>query len=202
MAVMAAIAATAAESVTSTGHWPAAGADGWTVDDLAAFPDDGLRYEIIDGILLVSPSATWPHQRALAEVNALLRAACPPQLEVFFAPLDWQPSRNRSFQPDLMVVPQLSYSDPSPRPVLVVEVLSPSTARIDRTLKFSAYADAGVPQYWIVDPGAAETPPTVEVYDLTDGTYVLQGTASGDDELSVTGPVPVTVTPSSLTNRQ
>jgi Uma2 family endonuclease len=188
----------AAEAIAPPLRRPSAGIDGWTVDDLAAFPDDGLRYEIVDGVLLVSPSPTWPHQRALRELTDLLRAACPPHLEVFFAPLDWQPAANRSFQPDLMVVPRLSYADPTPRPVLVVEILSPSTARIDRTLKFSAYADAGVPQYWIVDPGTADTQPTVEVYDLVDGAYFMQGKASGDDELSVTGPVPVRVTPATL----
>jgi Uma2 family endonuclease len=188
----------AAEAIAPPLRRPSAGIDGWTVDDLAAFPDDGLRYEIIDGVLLVSPSPTWPHQRALAELNDLLRAACPPDLEVFFAPLDWQPATNRSFQPDLMVVPRLSYADPTPRPVLAVEILSPPTARIDRTLKFSAYAESGLPQYWIVDPGAAETEPSVEVYDLVDGAYVLQDKASGDDELYVSGPVPVRVAPAAL----
>src|SRR5690606_2491009 len=174
--------------------------DGWTVDDLAAFPDDGLRYEIIDGVLLVSPSPALPHQRAITRLNQVLAAACPPDLEVFVAPLDWQPAASRSFEPGLLVVRRDDATGMKLTgvPALVIEVLSPSTARIDRTLKFSAYAESGVPQYWIVDPGTADTEPSVEVYDLVDGAYVLQGTASGDDELSVTGPVPVRVAPAAL----
>ena len=98
------MAVMAAEAIAPTWHRPSAGTDGWTVDDLAAFPDDGLRYEIIDGILLVSPSPALQHQRTLAELYTLLRAACPSTLEVFFAPVDWQPAANRSFEPDLLVV--------------------------------------------------------------------------------------------------
>jgi Uma2 family endonuclease len=98
----------AAEAIASPLRRPSAGTDGWTVDDLAAFPDDSLRYEIIDGVLLVSPSPALPHQRAITRLNQVLAVACPTDLEVFVAPLDWQPAVNRSFEPDLLVVRRLA----------------------------------------------------------------------------------------------
>ncbi len=63
--------------------------DDWTVDDLARLPDDGLRYELVDGVLLVSPAPRPLHQRAVLELALLLREACPEDLEVFVAPLDF-----------------------------------------------------------------------------------------------------------------
>src|SRR3954471_14031267 len=76
----------------------------WTVDDLRALPDDGLQYELADGVLLVTPAPRPPHQRAAARLFRTLDDACPPHLEVFFAPVDFQPTRRRSLQPDLLVV--------------------------------------------------------------------------------------------------
>lgn len=174
----------------------------WSVDDLAALPDDGLRYELIDGALLVSPSPKPRHQLVSHRLAMLLDAACAAEQRVFAAPLDWQPGADRSFQPDLLVVPVAPLDGPLPAPVLVVEILSPSTKSVDRVLKMHAYAAAGVPQYWIVDPGLDGAEPSIEVYDLIDGTtgaaYRLQGQAAGDEALHVAGPVPTTVIPASL----
>lgn len=66
------------------------------------------------------------------------------------------------------------------------------TNRGDRTLKFSAHPDAGVAQCWLVDPGSATAPSSVSAYDLRGGTYKLQGSATADETLTVTGPVAVT----------
>jgi Uma2 family endonuclease len=183
-----------------TGYRPT-GPGGWTTTDLEALPDDGQRYEIVDGVLLVSPSPAIPHQRVSMRLAQVLIGACPPGFEVFAAPLDWQPAANRSFEPDLLVVNRSDATGAKLTgvPALVVEIASPSTARIDRTLKFSAYADSGVPQYWIVDPGGNGNAPTIEVYDLVDGAYQLQAHASGDDPATVTGAISVAVTPASLT---
>jgi hypothetical protein len=76
----------------------------WTVDDLANLPDDGFRYELFDGVLVVGPAPFVRHQRAARALFRLLDQACPAGLEVLFAPFDFQPSRKRSFQPDLLVV--------------------------------------------------------------------------------------------------
>jgi Uma2 family endonuclease len=77
---------------------------------------------------------------------------------------------------------------------LVVEVLSPGTARIDRMIKLSRYAEGGIGQYWIVDPAV----PSVEVYDLIDGAYALVAHGSGDDAVAVAAPFAVTVIPRRL----
>ena len=75
----------------------------WTVDDLARTPDDGLRYELVDGVLLVSAAPSTVHQIVLVELLALLREACPPDARTLVAPTDYQPTRRRSLQPDVLV---------------------------------------------------------------------------------------------------
>ena len=62
-------------------------AGGWTVDDLDALPDDGLRRELVDGVLLVSPAPRIPHQAVIAALYDLLRASCPPELTVLPGPI-------------------------------------------------------------------------------------------------------------------
>src|SRR5258708_20924551 len=80
----------------------------WTVDDLDTLPDDGLRYELFDGVLVVSPAPVPIHQRVVVELSFLLRHACPDHLEVFVAPLDFRPTRRRSFQPDVLIARRAS----------------------------------------------------------------------------------------------
>src|SRR5699024_10768533 len=72
----------------------------WTVNDLDLLPDDGLQYELLDGLLLVSPAPVPVHQRVITRLLVLLHAACPPGYEVFTAPLDWRPDQRTSLQPD------------------------------------------------------------------------------------------------------
>src|SRR5262249_30295794 len=73
---------------------------GWTVADLASVPDDGMRYELIDGSLLVTPAPCLPHQRVVLGLAVVLRAACPASTETFIAPVDYQPDERNSLQPD------------------------------------------------------------------------------------------------------
>lgn len=169
----------------------------WTVDDLESLPDDGLQYELIDGVLLVSPAPIPVHQRALRELFLLLHAACPEQLEVFFAPLDWQPDNRTSLQPDLLVVAKdkIGRKRINENLALAVEVLSPSTRRKDMVLKRSKYEDVGVPSYWVVDPDA----PSFVAYELVDGRYVEVAHARGDETAEVAAPFPVRVVPAELT---
>lgn len=179
------------------GRWPAAGTirSQWTATDLDNLPDDGLRYEIVDGTLLVSPAPTPFHQRASRRLQRLLEGACPEGFEVFDAPVDWRPDGTTSLQPDLLVVRTADVTRDRllGTPLVVVEVLSPSSVRVDRTVKRDRYAEAGVAQYWIVDPGAADRFATVEVYDLAenaDGTsdYVMQVRAAGEEEMRASLP--------------
>jgi Uma2 family endonuclease len=178
------------------GRWPDRIDGEWTVDDLETLPDDGLRYEIIDGILQVSPSPVTAHQRAVVRLAVAFTAACPPGFEVFVAPLDWQPDRRTSLEPDVLVVPKdaIGPKNITGTPALVVEVLSPSTARIDRMLKFSRYAEGGIGQYWIVDPAV----PSIQIFSLRGGTYELIAEGVDEEQVSGVAPMLVTVSPASL----
>ena len=129
----------------------------WTVDQLHELPDDGNRYEIIDGVLLVSPAPRISHQRAVRDLLVLLDAFVKQlAMEVFVAPTAVTWSSNTEVQPDVLVVP---FVDGGPVPdlthlnqlELAVEVLSPSTVRSDRFTKRREYQRRGVRVYWIVD---------------------------------------------------
>jgi len=131
----------------------------WTPDDVWALPDDGNRYECIDGALLVTPSPGTPHQRVLGRLYLLVAPYVMAQRlgEALFAPADIRLHVDNLVQPDLFVVPpdDTGAVVPSWREVhtllLAVEVLSPSTARYDRALKRRYYQRAGVSEYWVVD---------------------------------------------------
>jgi Uma2 family endonuclease len=175
---------------------PGPGAE-WGVEMLGLLPQDGLRYEILDGILLVSPSSVPAHQRVIRRLFRIFSDVCPADHEVFFAPLDWQPDARTSLQPDLMVVARNRIGERviTGNPALVVEVLSPSSSRYDRVLKFSRYAEAGIAQYWIVDPAST----VIEVFDLdNDRRYRLAVRAGGDVPMTVAAPLAVSLIPAML----
>ena len=120
----------------------------WTVDDLADLPDDGQRYEIIDGELFVTPSPSLRHQEAIGELYLLLRAYLSRERvgHAFFAPADVIFSPIRAVQPDLLVLPLINGRRPDQfgyvgRLLLAIEVLSPSTARADRVAKRTMFRD-------------------------------------------------------------
>jgi Uma2 family endonuclease len=168
----------------------------WTVDDLERLPDDGQRYELLDGVLLVSPAPVRKHQRAVKRVAWTLEAVCPPELEVLFAPLAWQPDRRNSLEPDVLVIradneEEKAVTEPL---TLAVEVLSPSSRRRDLVQKRAKYEECGVASYWVVDPDR----PSVLAWDLVDGRYELAGAAEGDQALELRLPFPVMLSPSAL----
>lgn len=168
----------------------------WTVADLARTPDDGLRYELVDGVLLVSPAPTNRHQVVVGELYLVLRAACTSDVRVMLAPTDYQPTDRRSLQPDLLVARRADVGDePIGAPLLLaVEVLSPSTRSVDLLLKRGVYAESGVAAYWLVDPAV----PSVRALRLVDGAYVDAGLAEGDQVLVLDEPFPVRVVPRDL----
>lgn len=168
----------------------------WTVDDLLDLPDDGLQYELADGVLLVSPAPRPRHQRAVGRLHLLLQAAVPSDFEVFLAPLDFQPTRRRSLQPDLLVVRrsdvgELNITEPL---LLAVEVLSPSTRSKDLLLKKGLYEESGVASFWVVDPDE----PSLVAWDLVDGSYAEVARAVGGDAALLRLPYPVEIVPASL----
>ena len=174
------------------GGWPTHVSWEWTVAMLDALPDDNLKYELLDGTLLVSPLPVPLHQAVIGELHLLLRAVCPPGHFVFLSPLDWRPDGRTSLEPDLLVVrrDRIGVKNIQETPTLVVEVISPSSARIDRMLKFSRYAEGGIEQYWIVDPRV----PSIAVYQLIDGEFALQAESTGAETISLTTPLTISLT--------
>lgn len=121
----------------------------WTAQEVRKLPDDGRRYEVIDGELLVTPSPSASHQEVvrelIVEVTVYLRSE--PVGRLFPAPSDVELDNQTQVQPDIYVRAALP-----PHPlVLAIEVVSPSTARSDRLLKRRLYQRAGVAEYWIAD---------------------------------------------------
>ena len=168
----------------------------WTVDDLDRLPDDGLQYELVDGVLLVSPAPVPLHQRVVTRLTVLLAAHCPPELEVYVSPLDFQPTRRRSLQPDVLVVRR---EDMGPKnlqrpPLLVVEVLSPSTRSKDLLLKRAVYAESGVPSFWVVDPDE----PSLTVLQLGAGDHRELAAVRGQETYQAQEPFPVALRPDAL----
>jgi Uma2 family endonuclease len=130
----------------------------WTADLVRNLPDDGNRYELVSGELVVTPVPRGLHQVAIHE---LVRVLDPWIAKAGAAHLLWSPAdislgEDEILQPDLFVYQTAGgrqlreWSDISSL-LLVIEVLSPSTARFDRQLKRRRYQRAGVPEYWIVD---------------------------------------------------
>jgi Uma2 family endonuclease len=140
-----------------------AGHAGWTVDMLDALPDDGQRYELIDGELFVTPAPSDVHQLVVLELGARLQAYLRPSNvgRAIISPADVRrgdPMRNR-VQPDVFVV-RLANGGRPPYPyalsdlLLAVEVESASNPFFDHQTKRELYLTHGVPEYWIVNPAA------------------------------------------------
>ncbi|WP_246070276.1 Uma2 family endonuclease [Humibacillus xanthopallidus] len=164
--------------------------------DLASMPDDGHRYELIDGVLIVTPAPGFQHQNVLAELNDRLRAACPRELVVLFAPFAVALADDTELQPDLIVARRVDFTarELPVAPLLAVEVLSPSTRRVDLTLKRDRLEEAGCGAYWCVDPTAL----TLVAWELHDGRFVEVASVAGDDVFEASRPFPVTIRPSDL----
>jgi Uma2 family endonuclease len=128
----------------------------WTLEMVRALPEDGKRYEVLDGTLLVSPAPTYRHQRAVGLLYEILAPYTRNTGigETLLSPADLELSPTRMLQPDLFVVPAdvktVSWKDVT-RLLLASEVISPSTARWDRFDKRTAYQEKNVPEYWVVD---------------------------------------------------
>lgn len=147
----------------------------WTYEDYCALPEDGRRYEIIDGELYVSPSPRSIHQALSKRLQFLLY---PLELAghgwVYVAPMDVIMPGASPVQPDLIFVGQeqrsiMTVANICGVPMLLGEILSPKGARYDRVTKLNKYAQCGVPHYWILDPVAR----TLEVMTLENDTYRL-----------------------------
>ncbi|WP_322759256.1 Uma2 family endonuclease [Frankia sp. Cr2] len=164
---------------------------GYTTDDLDQAPDDWRRWELLDGVVVVSPAPSYDHQRVVLRLGAILLAAEQGLKRTLVAPFDVPVSLNKRFQPDVLVLP-----DKEARlPVLAVEVLSRYGRRYDTEKKRIAYQNAGIRSYWIIDPKV----PSVTVHVLgSNGCYDVVATIRGDDPCELTEPFPVTFHPADL----
>jgi Uma2 family endonuclease len=153
-----------------------------TYEDYAALPADGRRYELHDGELSVTPAPSPRHQEISANLSGILREHVKSRGlgKVLYAPIDCLLSDTTIVQPDLIYLDGSRMSAISGRgiegpPTLAVEILSPSTARIDRDVKLQLYARHGVPWYWLVDPDER----TIEAHRLSAGAYEPAGRLEG-----------------------
>jgi Uma2 family endonuclease len=154
--------------------WPAQGE--WTYEDYLRLPDDGNRYEVIRGFLYAMPAPGYDHQFSVVRLARFFDVfvAANDLGVVLVAPFDVLLPRGLGdpVEPDVLFIPRQNQPRSGARnfagvPALVVEVLSPSTRRVDQRVKFDAYREAGIPEYWLVDSLAR----TVVVYRLSeDGT--------------------------------
>lgn len=170
----------------------------FTVADLEAMPDDGRRYELIDGELLVSPAPGWSHQEAAQTLYVILRSACPRDLRVLMAPFAVRIDKFNELQPDVLVAKFADLTEPNlpTAPLLAVEVVSPNSGLRDRSLKKAVYERMGVPSYWLVDPDRNQ--PILTVFEMTGGSYRQVTVVSGRKAWDARQPFPVRIVPADL----
>jgi len=149
----------------------------WMYDDWARLPNDGFRYEVIDGALFMAPPPATAHQLSSGHLfNAMYNHVNANKLGyVFDAPIGVQlPTQPVPIQPDIVFISAAHKSIIGKQyiegvPDLIVEILSPSNWTFDRREKFQLYQQSGVPEYWIVDYHTQ----TIEVFVLEEGEYAL-----------------------------
>jgi Uma2 family endonuclease len=173
----------------------------WTIEDLYQLPDDGGRYEILNGSLLVSPMPSTRHFRITDRIADTLKRAVPPGVWASGVGVGIDIRGGKTyFAPDVIVVREdallrdtkaFDASDV----LLVVEVLSPSNARTDLVLKRHEYAAVMIPVYWIVDPEKK----TVTVLEHDGGEHYREvGTFSPGERFAAEVPFPISLDPAEL----
>lgn len=181
----------------------------YTVHDLPAMPDDGNRYEVLDGQLIVSPSPTAPHQRIAYRLTSILDGAAPNGIDIIQGITVRCGDDNQGLIPDIVITKidamELDHTVDAADVLAVVEVVSPGSRTIDRNSKPVIYAAAGIPVYWRVETApffgqeASDKFPLVLVYESVKGSpYQLQGRYSAGTEILATLPFEVEFDPQEL----
>ncbi len=165
--------------------WPKQG--DWTYEDYLRLPDDGRRYEIIQGVLYVANAPSYDHQFSVLKIATKFELWVEQHGlgVVLTAPFEVHlPGIAKPVQPDILFIAKERTPRPGTQifegaPDLLVEVLSPGSLRLDQHVKFGAYEQAGVPEYWIVDPKTH----SVTIYSLPENSpeYILLGQFTGDE---------------------
>ncbi|MBF6301856.1 Uma2 family endonuclease [Nocardia amamiensis] len=186
---------------------PVPRADSWTAADLDHMPEDGLRYEVLNGQLVVNAAPKPRHQLLIRWLGRALDAVLPPDrlvvegVGVLIG--DDEPI------PDLMVVTDSIELDargvPADQVELVVEVVSKSTTLQDRMVKPVVYAEAGIPNYWRFEPNPfkgqlpGESLPVLFAHELgADRTYELTHRVAAGNAVTLRSPFEFTIDPGSL----
>ena len=184
-------------AVSIADAWPDWG-EPFTVDDLERMPDDGRRYELIDGMLIVSPAPNIPHQRVATVLGILLEAACPDDLVVFGTRVNVRFSLRSALEPDVTVarVADSRGVRLERTPLLVAEVLSPDSVLRDLNLKKAAYERFGIPSYWVVDPDLER--PSLRAYELDSGAYAEVAHVTRGEAFRASKPFEVEIVPDRL----
>ena len=157
-----------------------------TYDQVQLFPDNGKRYELVEGVLLVTPAPDAEHQSIVMNLSFVLKAAAGDEHFVVPGPFDVFISEVTYFEPDVVVALD---ADVGPArlertPLLLVEVASRTTRLIDLGTKRLAYEAAGVPEYWLVDPDE----PSLTVLRLVGGSYEEVAKVTGDEPYDASYP--------------
>lgn len=162
----------------------------FTPADRAAMPEDGRRVELVDGCLVVSPSAGRAHNDVVMHLFRLLDRACPDGVTIYNVPYDYRLPDDSELVPDITVArtADLGPNRITVPPLLVVEVLSPSSRWMDPVVKRAKYEQAGVPAHWIADPVAGR----MTVLELESGGYVERAVVEAAD-VALARPFPVVV---------
>jgi len=188
------------ETITDTVSLPIR-PDGFTIADIDALPESrGIRYELIDGVLFVSPMPRWRHQLVVDSLGEVLKRSCPPELVVHPQEQDVRLGERTNLVPDLLVarLTDIDLDDHvAVAPLLVVEVVSPSSRAMDLRVKLEVYEEMGIPSYWVVHPADD----WVRAYEIRKGVYELVAEAEGDGLFEVGNPFPVTFRPTDLLAR-
>jgi Uma2 family endonuclease len=169
----------------------------FTVDDLDRMPDDTFRYELVDGVLMVSPAPSVPHQAVLSELAVQLHHACPRGVFAVPAP-GMRMSADTELVPDLVVIrqDQLAGRRVTRPPLLAVEIQSPSSALFDPHTRKAVYERFSIESYWIVVPDVDL--PELIAFELRDGRYEQVAHVTGERPFRAERPFPVEVVPARL----
>jgi Uma2 family endonuclease len=172
----------------------------WNVEELYALPEDGMRHELLDGTLLVSPPPSVQHQLAAGRLVATLAAAAPADVEVLEAVGVLLPAG--LLVPDVVVarataVHQAQRSLAAGDVLAVVEIVSPSSRTNDRRWKPEAYAEAGIPMFARLELDGPHGP-ELHIFRLVEGAYTSEAIVAGAEPQEIALPFPVSIVPTGL----
>jgi Uma2 family endonuclease len=165
---------------------------GWTVDDLYALPEDGVRRELLDGVVLTAPSPTDTHQIIAGRLGVALEESCPDEFQVTQG-VEIRFDPRRALIPDVLVATDEAARRRGRhyRPgevVLAIEIVSPTSVTMDRVTKPALYASGGIPHYWRIemDDGIH-----VHTYKIDPESEMYRPFGTFSDEIDAVEPWPI-----------